>query len=237
MAERRAQPLDGEPAARVLVAGASGLRRRARRRARLAPSRASSWSAPPRAPTPARDSAGSTRATAADVELTELDVDEAEDCDAAIVAYPHGAAAPVVAGLRGPASPSSTSPPTSACATPRPTASWYGELGAAGAAGGGRLRAARALPRRDPRGRARRQPRLLPDRDDPRARPAGGRRADRGRGRRRQVRRLRSRPGRRRPPALRHRRRERHAVRDRRATATSRRSARSWRSSPAPRPA
>jgi len=28
-------------------------------------------------------------------------VDEAEDCNAAIVAYPHGAAAPVVAGLRG----------------------------------------------------------------------------------------------------------------------------------------
>ncbi len=34
------------------------------------------------------------------LELTELDVDAAEDCDAAIVAYPHGASAPVVAGLR-----------------------------------------------------------------------------------------------------------------------------------------
>jgi N-acetyl-gamma-glutamyl-phosphate reductase len=32
--------------------------------------------------------------------LEELDVERAEDCDAAIVAYPHGAAAPVVAGLR-----------------------------------------------------------------------------------------------------------------------------------------
>ena len=31
----------------------------------------------------------------------ELDLDEAEDVDAAIVAYPHGAAAPVVAELRG----------------------------------------------------------------------------------------------------------------------------------------
>ena len=35
------------------------------------------------------------------LELTELDLDEAEEVDAALVAYPHGAAAPVVAGLRG----------------------------------------------------------------------------------------------------------------------------------------
>jgi N-acetyl-gamma-glutamyl-phosphate reductase len=35
------------------------------------------------------------------VELTELDLGEAEEVDAAIVAYPHGAAAPVVASLRG----------------------------------------------------------------------------------------------------------------------------------------
>jgi N-acetyl-gamma-glutamyl-phosphate reductase len=33
--------------------------------------------------------------------LEELDIEAAEDCDAAIVAYPHGAAAPTVAGLRG----------------------------------------------------------------------------------------------------------------------------------------
>jgi N-acetyl-gamma-glutamyl-phosphate reductase len=33
------------------------------------------------------------------VELTELDLDRATECDAAIVAYPHGAAAEVVAGL------------------------------------------------------------------------------------------------------------------------------------------
>ena len=32
--------------------------------------------------------------------LTELDLQEADDVDAAIVAYPHGAAAPVVSGLR-----------------------------------------------------------------------------------------------------------------------------------------
>ncbi len=35
------------------------------------------------------------------IELTELDLDRIEDVDAAIVAYPHGAAAPVVAALRG----------------------------------------------------------------------------------------------------------------------------------------
>jgi N-acetyl-gamma-glutamyl-phosphate reductase len=33
--------------------------------------------------------------------LTELDLEQADDVDAAIVAYPHGAAAPVVAELRG----------------------------------------------------------------------------------------------------------------------------------------
>jgi N-acetyl-gamma-glutamyl-phosphate reductase len=36
-----------------------------------------------------------------EVELTELSLDELEDVEAAIVAYPHGAATPVVAGMRG----------------------------------------------------------------------------------------------------------------------------------------
>src|SRR5262249_43829828 len=35
------------------------------------------------------------------IELTELDLDSLEGVDAAIVAYPHGAAAPTVAALRG----------------------------------------------------------------------------------------------------------------------------------------
>ncbi len=35
------------------------------------------------------------------IELTELDLERIEDAEAAIVAYPHGAAAPVVAALRG----------------------------------------------------------------------------------------------------------------------------------------
>jgi N-acetyl-gamma-glutamyl-phosphate reductase len=37
----------------------------------------------------------------ADVELTEIDLDALEEVDAAIVAYPHGASAPVVAEMRG----------------------------------------------------------------------------------------------------------------------------------------
>ncbi len=37
----------------------------------------------------------------AEVELTELDLGSLEDVDAAIVAYPHGASAPVVAEMRG----------------------------------------------------------------------------------------------------------------------------------------
>ena len=36
------------------------------------------------------------------LELTELDLDRLEGIDAAIVAYPHGAAAPTVAALRAP---------------------------------------------------------------------------------------------------------------------------------------
>jgi N-acetyl-gamma-glutamyl-phosphate reductase len=36
----------------------------------------------------------------AQVELTQLDLDDLPEVDAAIVAYPHGAAAPTVAGLR-----------------------------------------------------------------------------------------------------------------------------------------
>jgi N-acetyl-gamma-glutamyl-phosphate reductase len=94
-----AQPLPGDPAARVLVAGASGFTgalaaRLAWRHPRLELIRVTS-----------RSDAG----TRLDVlypryrvplVLEELDVDRAEDCDAAIVAYPHGASAPVVAGLR-----------------------------------------------------------------------------------------------------------------------------------------
>ncbi len=94
------QPIDGEPAAKVLVAGASGFAGALAahllwRHPRLWLQRVSS-----------RSDAG-TRLDRlypryrVPLELTELDIDGAEDCDAAIVAYPHGAAAPAVAGLRG----------------------------------------------------------------------------------------------------------------------------------------
>jgi N-acetyl-gamma-glutamyl-phosphate reductase len=93
------QPLDGEPAARVLVAGASGFTgalaarivwRHPRLRLVAATSRSDAGrrldELYPRYRVP--------------LELTELELDRLEGIDAAIVAYPHGAAAPTVAALR-----------------------------------------------------------------------------------------------------------------------------------------
>jgi N-acetyl-gamma-glutamyl-phosphate reductase len=93
-----AQPLDGEPAARVLVAGASGFTgalaaqivwRHPRLELAAVTSRSDAGkrldSLYPRYRVP--------------LELTELDPARAEGIDAAIVAYPHGAAAPTVAAL------------------------------------------------------------------------------------------------------------------------------------------
>ena len=99
MAERLAQPLDGDPAARVLVAGASGFT------GALAAQIV--WRHPKLelVAVTSRSDAG----TRLDVlypryrvplELTGLDLDRIEGIDAAIVAYPHGAAAPTVAALR-----------------------------------------------------------------------------------------------------------------------------------------
>jgi N-acetyl-gamma-glutamyl-phosphate reductase len=94
-----AQPLAGDPAARVLVAGATGFAGALAaqivwRHPRLELTRISARSDVgkrldqlyPRYRVP--------------LELEELDLDAAGDCDAAIVAYPHGASAPVVAQLR-----------------------------------------------------------------------------------------------------------------------------------------
>jgi N-acetyl-gamma-glutamyl-phosphate reductase len=93
------QPLDGDPAARVLVAGGSGFTgalaaQLVWRHPRLELERVTS-----------RSDAGARLdhlypRYRVPLELVELDLDAAADCDAAIVAYPHGAAAPVVAGLR-----------------------------------------------------------------------------------------------------------------------------------------
>jgi N-acetyl-gamma-glutamyl-phosphate reductase len=94
------QPLSGEPAARVLVAGASG----------FAGALAAQivWRHP-RLQLVAVTSRSDVGTRLDDLypryrvplELSELDLDQVEGIDAAIVAYPHGAAAPTVAALRG----------------------------------------------------------------------------------------------------------------------------------------
>jgi N-acetyl-gamma-glutamyl-phosphate reductase len=94
-----AQPLDGAPAARVLVAGASGYTgalaaqivwRHPRLQLIAATSRSDAGKRLerlyPRYRVP--------------IELTVLDLENLPEVDAAIVAYPHGAAAPTVAALR-----------------------------------------------------------------------------------------------------------------------------------------
>ena len=100
MSENAPQHLDGEPAARVLVAGASGFTgalaaqivwRHPRLELVAVTSRGDAGKRLdrlyPRYRVP--------------LELTELDLDRLEGIDAAIVAYPHGASAPTVAALRG----------------------------------------------------------------------------------------------------------------------------------------
>ena len=99
MNDLASQPLSGDPAARVLVAGASGYTgalaaqivwRHPRLQLVAATSRSDAGKRLdrlyPRYRVP--------------IELTELDLEQVEGVDAAIVAYPHGAAAPTVAALR-----------------------------------------------------------------------------------------------------------------------------------------
>ena len=99
MSDLAAQPLDGEPAARVLVAGASGFT------GALAAQIV--WDHPrlELVAATSRSDAGKRLAELypryrAPIELTELDLDDLPEVDAAIVAYPHGAAAPTDAALR-----------------------------------------------------------------------------------------------------------------------------------------
>jgi N-acetyl-gamma-glutamyl-phosphate reductase len=100
VSEAVAQPLEGDPAARVLVAGASG----------FAGALAAHivWRHPrlELVEVTSRSDAGK-RLDAlypryrVPLELRELSIEDIEDVEAAIVAYPHGASAPVVAELRG----------------------------------------------------------------------------------------------------------------------------------------
>ena len=99
MSDLGAQPLKGDPAARVLVAGASGFT--GALAARII------WDHP-RLQLVAATSRGDVGKRLdhlypryrVPIELTELDSERVEGVDAAIVAYPHGAAAPTVAALR-----------------------------------------------------------------------------------------------------------------------------------------
>jgi N-acetyl-gamma-glutamyl-phosphate reductase len=100
VADTHSQPLVGEPAARVLVAGASGFT------GALAAQIV--WRHPKLelVAITSRSDAGKRLDSLypryrVPLELTELDLDEIEEVEAAIVAYPHGASAPAVAALRG----------------------------------------------------------------------------------------------------------------------------------------
>jgi N-acetyl-gamma-glutamyl-phosphate reductase len=100
VSESVTQPLSGEPAARVLVAGAAGYA--GALAAKLV------WGHPrlELAAATARSDAGRRLdelypAYELPLELEELDLQALDELDAAIVAYPHGASAPVVAELRG----------------------------------------------------------------------------------------------------------------------------------------
>jgi len=94
-----AQPLSGEPAARVLVAGASGFTGALAAQIAWRHPRLQLVSVTSRSDAGKRLDALYPRYRVP-LELTELDLDRVEGVDAAIVAYPHGAAAPTVAALR-----------------------------------------------------------------------------------------------------------------------------------------
>jgi N-acetyl-gamma-glutamyl-phosphate reductase len=94
-----AQPLDGDPAARVLVAGASGFTGALAAKIVWEHPRLQLVAATSRSDAGKRLDALYPRYRVP-IELTELDLDRVEGVDAAIVAYPHGAAAPTDAALR-----------------------------------------------------------------------------------------------------------------------------------------
>jgi N-acetyl-gamma-glutamyl-phosphate reductase len=97
--ELDAQPLIGKPAARVLVAGASGFTGALAAQIVWRHPRLQLVAATSRGDAGKRLDALYPRYRVP-IELTTLDLDRVEGIDAAIVAYPHGAAAPTVAALR-----------------------------------------------------------------------------------------------------------------------------------------
>jgi N-acetyl-gamma-glutamyl-phosphate reductase len=96
----RAQPLAGEPATRVLVAGASGYAGALAAELVWRHPRLELVAATARAEAGQRLDRVHPRRRVP-IELGELDLDRLEDVDAAIVSHPHGAATPVVAAMRG----------------------------------------------------------------------------------------------------------------------------------------
>jgi N-acetyl-gamma-glutamyl-phosphate reductase len=97
---RQQQPLDGEPAARVLVAGASGLAGALAAELVWRHPKLELVAVSARSEVGARLDRLHPRRRVPLV-LAELDLAELDELDAAIVGYPHGAAAPLVAELRG----------------------------------------------------------------------------------------------------------------------------------------
>ena len=100
MNDLAAQPLDGDPAARVLVAGASGFTGALAAKIVWDHPRLQLVAATSRGDAGKRLDALYPRYRVP-IELSELDLGDLDGIDAAIVAYPHGAAAPTVAALRG----------------------------------------------------------------------------------------------------------------------------------------
>jgi len=97
--ELGAQPLNGEPAARVLVAGASGFTGALAAQIVWRHPRLQLVAVTSRSDTGTRLDSLYPRYRVP-LELSELDLERVDGVDAAIVAYPHGAAAPTVAALR-----------------------------------------------------------------------------------------------------------------------------------------
>jgi N-acetyl-gamma-glutamyl-phosphate reductase len=93
------QPLSGDPAARVLVAGASGFTGALAAQIAWRHPRLQLVAVTSRSDTGTRLDSLYPRYRVP-LELTALDLDRVDGIDAAIVAYPHGAAAPTVAALR-----------------------------------------------------------------------------------------------------------------------------------------